>query len=313
MRAMIVAAGLGTRARPLSLLRPKPALPVRGLPLVAYPLAELAAVGVTEVIINTHHFPGMLQAAAERHCPSGLRLAFSYEPSLLGTGGGIRRAASFLRESDPCLILGGDMLLDGDLAGLVRLHREREQAATLLLRDDPRGRSFGTIGVDARGQVRRVGRRFDLGGETQAGVYCWANVVSARAFEWLPDQEAFSHLDDWLVPAVAAGRKDICGVVQSMEDCVWEPVGTPGEYLAVNLAPPRLSYIEPDAIASRLGTRFAPRLVIGARARIGEGAVLERAVVWEDEVVPAGFRASDGVFAGGRFYPCGPERGSEPA
>jgi len=302
---MIVAAGLGTRARPLSLLRPKPALPVRGLPLVAYPLAELAALGVTEVIINTHHLPGVLQAAAERHCPPGLRLSFSHEPSLLGTGGGIRRAAAFLRESDPCLILGGDMLLDSDLAGLVRLHRERAHAATLLLRDDPRGRSFGTIGADGRGRVRRVGRRFDLGGETQAGVYCWANVVAARAFDWLPDREVFSHLDDWLLPALSAGREDICAVVRNGQECVWEPVGTPCEYLAVNLAPPRLSYIDPDAVASRLGTRFAPGLVLGARAQIGEGAVLERAVVWDDEVVPAGFRGSDGVFAGGTFHPCG--------
>ena len=149
---MIVAAGLGTRARPLSLLRPKAALPVRGLPLIAYPLAELAALGVNEVIINTHHLPGMLEAAAERHCPPGLHLSFSHEPSLLGTGGGIRRAAPFLRESDPCLILGGDMLLDSDLAGLVRLHREQTHAVTLLLRDDPRGRRFGTIGLDRRAE-----------------------------------------------------------------------------------------------------------------------------------------------------------------
>jgi len=138
-------------------------------------------------------------------------------------------------------------------------------------------------------------------------------VVAARAFEWLPNEEAFSHLDDWLLPAVAAGRDDVCGVVQSRAACTWEPVGTPGEYLAVNLAPPRLSYIDPDAVASRLGTRFAPMLVIGAGARIGEGAVLERAVVWEAEVVPAGFRGSDGVFAGGAFYPCAAELGRGPA
>jgi hypothetical protein len=73
----------------------------------------------------------------------------------------------------------------------------------------------------------------------------------------------------------------------------------------VNLTPPRLSYLDPDAVAVGLGTRFAPGLVLGAGAQIGEGAVLERAVVWEDEVVPAGFRGSDGVFAGGSFHPCG--------
>jgi NDP-sugar pyrophosphorylase family protein len=89
--------------------------------------------------------------------------------------------ADFLRESDPCLLLGGDMLLDVDLAALVARHRARRDAVTLLLRDDPRAESFGSIGADAQGCVRRIGRRFDLGGETQAGLYTWVNVVAARA------------------------------------------------------------------------------------------------------------------------------------
>src|SRR5690606_29442941 len=101
MRAMILAAGLGTRMRPLSALRPKPALPVRGLPLVAWPLAALARAGVREAIVNLHHLAGTMRAAAEAWAPPGLRLAFSEEPALLGTGGGLRRAVAFLRESDP--------------------------------------------------------------------------------------------------------------------------------------------------------------------------------------------------------------------
>ncbi len=307
MRAMIVAAGLGTRARPLTYLRPKPALPVRGLPLVAYPLAQLAALGVTEVVINTHHLPEVLVSAAEASRPAGLHLAFSFERELLGTGGGIRRAAAFLRESDPCLILGGDMLLDYDLPGLVERHRRRGDAATLLLRDDPRARSFGTIGTDAEGRVRRIGSRFDLGGEKQAGVYCWANVIAARAFDWLPDREAFGHLDEWLAPALAAGEGGIRAEVARPPDCFWEPVGTPAEYLAANLAPLRLSYLDADAEATLRGARFEPGVVIGAGAHLGRGVRLERVVVWDGEEVPAGFIGRNGVFAGGRFHPCEPD------
>ena len=73
------------------------------------------------------------------------------------------------------------MLLDVDLGALVARHRARGDAVTMLLRDDPRAESFGSIGIDAQGCVRRIGRRFDLGGETRAGVYTWVNVVSARA------------------------------------------------------------------------------------------------------------------------------------
>ncbi|MBW2578853.1 MAG: NTP transferase domain-containing protein, partial [Deltaproteobacteria bacterium] len=77
MRAMIVAAGLGTRLRPLTELRPKPALPVRGIPLIAYTLALLARHGVSEVIVNAHHLPDILMDAARRHCPLDMELRFS--------------------------------------------------------------------------------------------------------------------------------------------------------------------------------------------------------------------------------------------
>jgi NDP-sugar pyrophosphorylase family protein len=267
---MIVAAGLGTRLRPLTELRPKPALPVRGIPLVAYTLALLARHGVTEVIINTHHLPDILMDAARRSCPSGIELRFSIEAELLDTGGGIRRVANFLRESDPCLIVAGDMLLDADLSALVATHRGRGDAWTLLLRDgDPREQTFGTIGVDSGNRLRRIGARCDLGGEHRAGLYAWANVVAARAFDSLPECEIFSHFDGWIAPQIASGATDIRAEILAADDFVWEPVGTPAEYLAVNLDPIPLSY----------------------------------AVVWDGERVPDGLEASDGVFAGGAFHP----------
>jgi NDP-sugar pyrophosphorylase family protein len=305
---MIVGAGLGTRLRPLTELRPKPALPVRGVPLVAFQLALLAHHGVREVVLNAHHLPERLVEAARRHCPPGVSLRFSIETRLLDTGGGIRRVADFLRESDPCLIVAADMLLDADLSALVRLHRGRGDALTMLLRDDPRAARFGSVGVDAEGRVRRIGRRFDLGGETGSGVYVWANVVSARALDALPEREVFSHFDEWLAPLLSAGADDIRGEVWSGQRCAWEPVGTPAEYLAANLGPPPLSYLDLDAAARRCGTRLEAGLVLGCGATLGAGASLRRAVVWEDERVPAGLRACGGVFAGGTFHHCpGPE------
>jgi mannose-1-phosphate guanylyltransferase len=301
---MIVGAGLGTRLRPLSFLRPKPAMPVRGIPLIAYQLALLARCGVDETVINVHHLPALLQAAAERYAPPGMTLHFSVEAELLDTGGGIRRVAGFLRESDPCLILGGDMLVDVDLSRLVEVHRARGDAITMLLRNDPRTATFGSIGVDGAGRLRRIGTRFDLGGERAAGIYTWVNVVAARAIDHLPERDVFSHLDHWIAPLLRDGARDIRAVVSPPERCTWEPVGTPAEYLAVNLNPPELSYIDPDALAGGEGTRFEAGLVVGAGASIAAGASLTRAVIWDGEQVPADLRASDGVFAGGSFHPC---------
>ena len=83
-------------------------------------------------------------------------------------------------------------------------------------------------------------------------------------------------------------------------------MGTPEEYLAVNLRTPKLGYLDADEWAREHGVRLEPDLVIGRGATLGAGAQLERAVVWEDQRVPAGFRGSDGVFAGGRFHACRP-------
>ncbi|MBW2713274.1 MAG: nucleotidyltransferase family protein, partial [Deltaproteobacteria bacterium] len=143
MRAMILAAGFGTRLRPLSELLPKPAMPVRGLPVIAYNLALLSRHGVSEVMINTHYLPEAIAEAAERYCPQGMKLHFSHEPNILDTGGGLRKVASFLRESDLCLLLAGDMLLDVDLTALIEKHKEAGAAITFGLLDDPRTETFG--------------------------------------------------------------------------------------------------------------------------------------------------------------------------
>jgi NDP-sugar pyrophosphorylase family protein len=301
---MIVAAGLGTRLLPLTELRPKPALPVRGVPLIAYTLALLARHGVSEVIVNAHHLPDILMDAARRHCPLDMELRFSIESELLDTGGGIRRVADYLRASDPCLIVAGDMLLDADLSALVASHRECGNAWTMLLRaGDPRENTFGTVGVDADNRVRRIGTRFDFGGEHRAGLYAWANVVAARAFDSLPEREIFSHFDDWIAPQLASGATDIRGEILASNDFAWEPVGTPAEYLAANLDPLELSYQAAIADAQRAGAHTEGDVVIGAGAELGSEVQLRRAVVWDGEHVPDGLEASNGIFAGGKFHP----------
>ena len=302
MRAMILAAGLGTRVRPFSDLRPKPALPVRGVPLIAYALHWLRREGVTETVVNLHHHPDRVRRAAEEWCPSGLQLHFSLEPTLLDTGGGIRRVANFLRESDPSLVIAGDMLVDFALAPLGEEHRSAKRRATLALRDDARAAHFGTLGVDAAGRIRRIAQRFDLGGERCAGLYVSVNLFAPAAFDALPDREVFSHLDGWLAPALAAGANDVGAHFIPSDASCWEPVGTPLEYLDANLHRPALSFWDGDRLARARGTRFAPGLVIGAGAQLDPGAQLERAVVWDGEHVPGSCRGSGGVFAGGRFH-----------
>jgi NDP-sugar pyrophosphorylase family protein len=157
--------------------------------------------------------------------------------------------------------------------------------------------------------LRRIGQSHDFGGECAAGVFPGLRVLAARAFDSMPERNDFEDLRDWLAPDLEAGAQDIRGELLAEGDCLWEPVGTPAEYLRVNLEPRDLSYMDAETIASANGTHFEKdrSLVVGRGARIEPGASLRRAVVWEDEVVPAGFRGSDGVYAGGAFHFCLPE------
>ena len=262
VRAMIVAAGLGTRLRPLTDLRPKPALPVRGLPLIAYQLALLAQHGVDEVVINLHHLPEQLMEAAQRWCPAGMSLRFSHEPELLDTGGAHprgRRLPARERSVPPDRRRHAARLRPRRAAS--QRHRARGAAVTLLLRDDPRAASFGSIGIDAQGCVRRIGSRFDLGGATRAGLYAWVNVVSASALDSLPEREVFGHLDHWIAPRLAAGARDVRAELVAPAACLWEPVGTPSEYLdgesapAAPLLPRRRCGRAPRRHALRAGAR----------------------------------------------------------
>jgi mannose-1-phosphate guanylyltransferase len=300
---MILAAGLGVRMQPLSSLRPKPALPVLGLPVIAYLFELLAAQGVDEVVVNLHHRAVAMREAAEQYCPKQLELHFSDEPELLGTGGGIRQVADFLRDSDPALVLAGDMLLDADLAGFARRHRERGDAATLLLRSDPRTAEFGPVGFDAEGTVRRIGNDFDRGGASRHGLFVGVRAFAPRCFDQLPDREGpFEDLRDWLAPQLRAGARDIRAECCDADRLGWEPIGTPAEYLRANLEfDARFDRSEARFRAS--DTRVTPGLVLGCGATIEPGARLERAVVWDGETVPSELDARGGIFAGGRFLP----------
>lgn len=317
MRALILAAGLGTRLRPLSLLCAKPAMPVRGIPVIAHTLQLLSQNDVSEVVINLHHLPDSVRAAVEQHCPPGLAVRYSHEPKILGTGGAIRAVANFLRESDPAIVLSGDMLLDLDLKRAVREHSERGDRYTLLTKaDDPRMETFGTLGFDDDLCVRRIGQRFDLGEETRRGLFLGVRIAASRAFEDWPGPAAFEDLKDWLGPLLRRGHRDIRAAPVAA-GTVFEPVGTLEEYLSVNLRIPPLSYrvaLE-KARGADLATVVAPprELVLGAGAELPAAADVRRAVVWAGERVAANVHFRDGVFAGGRFHAIGERARYSPA
>ncbi len=312
---MILAAGKGTRMRPLSDLVAKPALPVLGRPVIVWLLEFLHAQGIREVAVNLHARPETIQSAVSRSAPPDMQIHYFHEKQPLGTGGGIAAAREFLSGSDPAIVLAGDLLLDLDLARLIAEHMESGAQGTLALRRDPeRASTFGSIGLDPEGCVRRIAKRLDLGGEVDEGVFVGLRLFSPSAFGSLPQNHptgSFEDLTDWLGPLIRQDSRTVRGRMLTLKALTWTPVGTPAEYLSANLDPPSVSYLAPTQRVfpntQRLGKKAD--LVLGPGALLGEGAELRRCVVWENESVPQNFQAAGGVFAGGKFYPCEEETG----
>ncbi len=177
---MILAAGLGTRLRPLTLDRPKPLLDVHGRPLIEYNLLLLRRYGIVDVIINLHHQGDALRAALGSGDTLGVRIVYSPEDPLLDTGGAIKNAASLLGDDD-FLVLNGDTIIDLPLDALLAAHRARRAAATLVLRHDPEQQRYGLVEIDGEERIRRfLGRPAEVDTALVPYMFAGVHVLSSR-------------------------------------------------------------------------------------------------------------------------------------
>lgn len=150
MKAMVLAAGIGSRLRPLTDRMPKALIPVAGVPLLEHVLRRLHAAGVRDVVVNTHHHAAVLEAYMRaRSTSDGLRIALSPEPELLGTGGGLLNAAWFFDDGAPFFLHNADILSGVDLRALYSAHVSSGALATLSVRARSSSRQF-LFGGDGR-------------------------------------------------------------------------------------------------------------------------------------------------------------------
>jgi NDP-sugar pyrophosphorylase family protein len=153
VRAMILAAGEGTRLGALTVTVPKPMLPVAGRPVLEHLLDLLRRHGIIEVAVNLHYLPQAITRCLGNGRTRGIRIAYSYERELLGSAGALKKLECFFRET--FLALYGDVLTDLDLTALRMFHRERGAALTMALHQPEDPTRCGIAEIDERGRVRR--------------------------------------------------------------------------------------------------------------------------------------------------------------
>lgn len=155
MRALVLAAGMGERLRPLSNETPKPMLPLGGCPLIRYPLAMLKRAGITDVAINVHHLAGKIQEGLGNGSQLGMNITYAPEPVLLGTGGPLNGLREYLR-GDTFVIANSDGILDLNLSAMIAVHRERAALATIALFKPVNLDYYSLIEIDADERIRRM-------------------------------------------------------------------------------------------------------------------------------------------------------------
>jgi len=297
VKAMLLAAGLGDRMQPISRARAKPALPILDEPLIARLIRQLAAQGVSSVVINVHAHPETLERVV-RDAP--IQVSFSREPELLGSGGGIRAARALLDREGRFLVLNGDMGLDLDLPAFLEAHERSGSLATLGLRDDPRKQRFGSIGYDADGSVCRITDLVSVRTEKGSALFIGAQMLEPAIFEKMPERAVFSVFEDLYAPMLRRGER-VATWLQP-PSAAWWPVGSPAELLEANLeALDRLVRIEPGVVREGESSRIEGAVIgpvwIGEDAHVEAGArVGPWAVVGAGAEVPGGWEVEESLW-----------------
>jgi NDP-sugar pyrophosphorylase family protein len=246
MKAMILAAGLGTRLRPLTNTIPKPLLPVAGTPLIVWNLLLLKRHGFQEVVINLHHLAPIIERALGDGSKFGLRIIYSHEPMILGTGGGIKQAEPYF-SGEPVLVLNGDTLFELDLEALCAFHRDRKAAATLVLREDVDAVRWGLVEVGADDRIVRItGRGRPDAEPTKPRMFAGIHILHLRLLRDVRKGVASSIIDAY----VSALERDEPVLGYDLNG-YWSDVGTAERY----------TQAEQDARSGRI--RLEPRRLVG--------------------------------------------------
>ena len=294
---MILAAGLGTRLRPLTLSRPKVLVPVQNRPLLHWLVEYLWSAGAEEVIVNAYHLSEELSDYIEREdfpIPVHIRV----EEILLGTGGGIRNVLDFW-DNRPFVVINGDILSGIDLQEIISSHIRSDATVTLGLIDEPR---FNGVKIANDGRI--LGFR---GGSDQGLAFTGIHVLNPRVLAGIPVKTPISIIDCYL-QLIADDAKVMAHVVKEQ---FWRELGSLDGYLQVHqelfrmktapipgLQVARKPVVHESALIGA-GVRLNGMVCIGAECDLSNGVLVQESVIWNQAVVKADCSIVDSIIGDG--------------
>lgn len=283
MKAMILAAGLGTRLRPLTEKKPKALIPVVNRPIIARNIDYLKQHGADRIVVNAHHHYQQVLDYLCGDAAFGAKIEVRVEPVILGTGGGIKNTEDFWDDA-PFVVINTDVLTDINLTKVFEHHKRCGALATMVLQDFP---PYNKIRLDAGGFVTLIPRAYDGKGLAFTGIH----VIEPGLLSQIPPGQ-FSDIIDCYRGLIQSGRP-MAGYVS--RDHRWHDVGDIPSYVATNLA----FLEEPFSVGP--GCALAPSAmlqewaVIGDKTEIEDKAEIRRSILWEGVKVAAGVRIVDSI------------------
>jgi NDP-sugar pyrophosphorylase family protein len=320
MKAMVLAAGVGERMRPLTEHLPKPLLPIANRPVMCYILEHLARHGFTEIIANLHYRGQQIMDFFADGAACGVRLTYTHEEKLWGIAGGVRRCRDFLGD-DTFLVIGADDLTDIDLTSLVAAHRRVNAIASIALVEVEETSQFGIVVTAADGSIQRFVEK-PRGEPPSRTANTQIYLFEPAIFDFIPPNRVYDFGFDAFPAMVAAG----CPFYGFRLPGYWRDIGSMGDYLAAQRdvmegkVAARIEGVEmqpgiwvgdgceiDDQATLTAPVALADRCHVRARATVGDGTAvgqdvevppetsLSGSVVWTGATVPAGTALSSAV------------------
>ena len=284
MKAMILAAGLGTRLRPLTFTRPKALMPVGNRPMIDRVIEYLKRCNIDELIVNAHHQKEQLVAHLDNGRPFGLNIRVKVEPKILGTGGGIKNTEGFW-DDKPFVVINGDILTDIDLARAYEAHQRAGNLVTLILHDcEP----FNQILINERLDIMDIASKASPDRLAFTGIH----IIEPKILSHIP-KDRFYNIIDCYQKLIREGSPIRAYV---SKEHYWRDVGTIESYFLANR-----EVLQENTILSGPGCRIHDSAtlkewaVIGNDTKLEEGVEIRRSVLWERVRVKKRVRVIDSI------------------
>ena len=330
MRAMILAAGLGTRLRPLTHVMPKPVAPVLNRPIVSWIADLLSRHGFREVVTNLSYLPEQIRDVLGDGSRFGLEISYSEEPEPLGTAGGVGKVRDFLGETDSFLIISGDALTDIDLTAMRKAHEAnvaRGAIATLATKRVDDTTQFGVAITDHEGRIQGFQEKPDPAEALSDLANCGIYMFRREIFDHFPppdhrspagDDDQPPGFVDWAMDVFPALLDGDIPCYSHEIDAYWNDIGSVGEFVQGNLdalqgklgiqppAPQVSSGVYAGDGSDLDGVKVRTPALIGSNCSVGMGATLHGPVVVGDGCrLGAGAMLRDCVVLPGAEVPAG--------